>query len=389
MLMPAQVDDLCEALGFTGWPRAIGNPRQTFIHTTEEATLAFREWWGESSCFISTQGYERIVMDNGKRVPRSITYGLTFFDFDHPTKPENAFADAQRLSEYLRSLDVAHWVQYSGSKGYHLFIVHTPTRFRFDHTDGSAEALRQLVNQTQNHLKATLGLNTLDGQTTGDPKRLCRFPFTPHIDRFGNASGRHAMPVAPEELDEMGHEAIEAMSYRPRYAVPEVAGQKLTLPELIELLNVRLHRPETELRPVIDADFGFTDAGSETAVFIASLEDRCPGVVNELKRRNPSHPSRVYSALYAKTTGMPMQAFEQVWLELGTRQGYVDLHNHEHRAYQMKTLFDDPRYAMFPNCSTLKAKGCCIGDACPRYVDLGNAPPARVIKRKWRKRDAN
>ncbi len=386
MLSPRQVDDLCEALGFSHWPRSVGNPRQTYLYTTEDATLAFREWWGESSCFISTQGYENIVFDNGKKVPRSIDYGLTFFDFDHPTKPENAFADAQRLSEYLTGLNVAHWVQYSGSKGYHLFIVHEPTRFRFTHHDGSSEALRQLVNQTQNHLKTSLGLNTLDGQTTGDPKRLCRFPFTPHIDRFGKASGRHAMPVTLEMLQRSDHSDIEAASYRPSYALPAIEGNRLSLRDLVTVIGVNLHRPETQLRPVIDASFGFTDPDSETAVFTASLEDRCPGVVNELKRRNPSHPSRVYSALYAKTTAMTMEAFEQVWLELGTRMGYVDLHNTEHRLYQMKTLFDDPRYAAFPNCSTLKAKGCCIGATCPRYRDEGDLVPQRIIKRRWRKK---
>ena len=387
MLTPALVDELTEALGFNHWPRAVGNPRQQFIYASEQAYTAFHEWWGESSCFISTAGYENLVFDNGKQIPRSIIYGLTFFDFDHDTKPENAFADAQRLSQYLTELNVAHWVQYSGAKGYHLFIVHRPTRFRFDHRDGSAEALKTLVNQTQTHLKKTLGLNTLDEQTTGDPKRLCRFPFTPHINRHGERSGRHAMPVDTETLATASHNDIEGLSYRPRYAVPHVKGDRLTLPELIALLEVKLHKPETEIRPVIHTDFGFTDMASATAAFTASLDDRCMGVVNELKRRNPSHSSRVYSALFAKTIGMSMEAFEEVWVELGTRMGYVDLHNTEHRHYQMRTLFDDPRFVSFPNCSTLKAKGCCVGEVCPRYIDMGEVKPQRIIKRRWRKKE--
>jgi hypothetical protein len=386
MLSLEQVDELTENLGFNHWPRAIGNPRQHFIYASEQAFKSYRDWWGESSCFISTAGYDNLAFDNGKQSPHSIIYGLTFFDFDHETKPENSFADAQRLSQYLTEIDVAHWVQYSGSKGYHVFIVHKPHRFRFEHRDGSAEALKTLVNQTQTHLKKSLGLNTLDEQTTGDPKRLCRFPFTPHINRHGDKSGRHAMPVSAEQLNTMSHNDIEGLSYRPRYHMPEVKGQRLSLPELIQLLDVKLHKPETEIRPVISSDFGFTDAGGETQAFVASLENRCMGVVNELKRRNPSHSSRVYSALYAKTMQMDMMDFEQVWVELGTQMGYVDLHNTEHRQYQMRTLFDDPRFVSFPNCSTLKAKGCCVGAVCPRFVDMGDAPPKRIIKRKWNKK---
>ena len=389
MLTHDEDDALSEHLGFNHWPRAIGNPRQHFVYATEQVAKHYKDWWGDSSCFISTAGYDNLVFDNGKQIPRSIIYGLTFFDFDHSTKPENAFADAQRLSQYLTEIGVAHWVQYSGSKGYHLFIVHKATRFRFDHRDGSGEALKTLVNQTQTHLKRTLGLNTLDEQTTGDPKRLCRFPFTPHIDRHGKKSGRHAMPVPLGFLAEMSHNDIEGMSYRPRYHLPEIQGTRYTLPELIKLLDVKLHKPETEIRPVIDADFGFTDATSETAVFTASLEERCMGVTNELKRRNPSHSSRVYSALFAKTIGMPMEAFEEVGVELGTRMGYVDLHNKEHRLHQMKTLFDDPRYVSFPNCSTLKAKGCCVGEICPRYIDMGEMKPRKIVKRRWRKKDEN
>ena len=163
------------------------------------------------------------------------------------------------------------------------------------------------------------------------------------------------MPVSAELLNEMSHDDIEGMSYRPRYHLPEIKGTRYTLPELIKLLDVKLHKPETEIRPVIDADFGFTDATSETAVFTASLDERCMEVTNELKRRNPSHSSRVYAALFAKTIGMPMEAFEEVWVELGTRMGY-GFTQQGAQLHQMKTLFDDSRYVSFPKLfNTLKA----------------------------------
>ena len=163
-----QIDELCEHLGFGHFPRSIGNPRQEFVLASESVFQRFAAWNGQKSCFISTQGYENLQYEaGGRQVPKSILYGLTFFDFDHDTKPENAFADVQRLSQFLTSINVAHWVQYSGSKGYHLQIKHLPTRFRFDHRDGSSEALREIVHQVQAHLKTSLGLNTLDAQTMG------------------------------------------------------------------------------------------------------------------------------------------------------------------------------------------------------------------------------
>ena len=386
--MLPSIDDfirLSDHLGFERWPRSIGNPRQQFVYAPEDVYRAFRKWDGESSCFISTQGYDDLHHEQGRQIPRSIVYGLTFFDFDHETKAENAFADAQRLSQFLRDLNVAHWVQYSGSKGYHLFVVHEPTRFKFTHRDGSADALRHLVNQTQTHLKKTLGLNTLDEQTTGDPKRLCRFPYSQHVGRTGEVSGRHAFPIPPRILNSRGHDEIVAMSYRPRLVIPKVAGTRLTLRSFIELLDVKLHKPETNLRPVIDGDFALSEEGMET-LFLGSLEQKCPGVVNELKRTNPPHKARVHTALFAKSIGMSQQEFERIWVAIGTERGYVDLHNHEHRQYQMATLFDNPRYASVANCWSLKADGCCIGEACPKFKDMSSMGEERTIKRRWKRK---
>ncbi len=380
---------LLEHLGFRHFPRAIGNPRQEFVYSTDEVYPKLVQWDGNSSCFISTGGYDALKWEVGnKQSPGKIIHEMTFFDFDHETKPENAFADAQRLSQFLTKMNIAHWVQYSGSKGYHLFIIHKPTKFKFDHRDGSADALKNLLNQTQTHLGKTLGLNTLDEQTTGDPKRLCRIPFTRHVNRLGKLSGRYAVPVDTEKLDTISHEDIEKMSYRPRYALPNIIGRRLTLRDFIVELGVELHQPETQLRDIINSDF---DYNPSTTAFLKSLEYRCPGVVNELKRRNPPHNARVFSALFGKTLGYDGGRFEDIWMEMGKTIGYVDLHNKEHRLYQMSTIFDDPKWRSFPNCTTLKAKGCCIGETCPRWKTFqgGATNQVRTINRKWRKKNGS
>lgn len=365
-----EFDRLCEHLGFTHLPRSIGNPRQEFCFATEQIYQRFSKWEGSKSCFISTQGYDNLEYDaGGRQIPMTIIYGLTFFDFDHDDKPENALADVQRLSQFLTNISVAHWVQYSGAKGYHLQIVHKPTRFRFNHKDGSSEALREIVHQIQGHLKTSLGLNTLDAQTMGDPKRLCRFPFTRHVNRFGQVSGRYAMPIEVNMLEDVQQAQIEKMAFKPKWFFPRIDGDKLTLKELVDRIGITLHAPETRIRPVIEGDFGFTDAEESASRFIGALNHRCMGIVNELKRRNPSHKARVHACMFGKSIGMSQDEFENVWVNLGTKAGYVDLHNFEYRAFQLASIFDNERMVALANCSTLKRDGCCVGEICPKFVD--------------------
>jgi hypothetical protein len=380
-----QMERILHHLGFNHYPRTLGNPRQEFVLTTDEIYPRLVKWDGLYPCFISTGGYDDLRWEvGGKQSPGRIIHEMTFFDFDHDNKPENAFADVQRLSQFLRSMDIAHWVQYSGSKGYHLFIMHEPTKFRFSHLDGSADALKHLINQTQTHLAKTLGLNTLDEQTTGDPKRLCRIPFTRHVNRHLESSGRFAVPIDVEKLDEISHEDIVKSAYRPQYFLPNITGRKITLAEFIDELGIRLHAPETQIRDIIKVKFDFDSSAKQ---FLASLAYRCPGVVNELKRRNPPHSARVFSALFAKTLNYTPGQFEDIWSEMGEKIGYVDLHNKEHRLYQISTLFNNPKYRSFPNCSTLKAKGCCIGETCPRWKTFMGVGDAVRIERKWRSKD--
>ena len=379
-----QFESMLETLNFGHFPRSIGDPRQRILDAHEQAWPFIRKAYGDRSCFISTNGYDSVEFDvGGKRVPRTIIYGLTFFDFDHETKPENAFADAQRLCQYLRELDICHWVQYSGSKGYHVQIVHEQKRFKFRHTDKSSEALKQMVFQVQDHLRQSLGLNTLDTQTMGDPKRLCRIPFTPHVNRHGDKSGRYAILLDSEELDNIDHFEVERRSRLPVFEISEPIGRKLSLPDLVAEIGLKLSAPETMLKPVINSTIEVRSEGS-AARYLGSLGyGFCPGVVNELKRRNPPHKARVYSALAAKVLGYSLEEFEEVWVQMGEAVGYVDLHNKETRLYQMSTIFNNPSMTAFPTCTTLKANGCCIGEACPKY--LPEAPKVRKVNRKWRR----
>ena len=132
--------------------------------------------------------------------PKAIIYGLTFFDLCDD-KAENALADVQRLSQFL-SISRSH-IGFNTRWNYHLQIVHKPTRFRFNHKDGSSEVSPWDCSSIQGHLKTSLGLNTLDAQTMGDPKRLCRFPFTRHVNRFGQVSCHCAMPIEVNMLEDV------------------------------------------------------------------------------------------------------------------------------------------------------------------------------------------
>lgn len=391
MFGPDDFDEMLNHLGFAHFPRSIGNPRQTFVFTSEDAFRSVKKWNGNASCFISTQGYDNLTFDGGGRqIPSSIIYGSTFFDFDHDTKPENAFADAHRLSQFLTDLDIAHWVAYSGSKGYHLHIKHQPVRFKFSHRDGSAESLRQLVWQIQNHLKVSLGLNTLDSQTMGDPKRLCRLPFTAHIDRHGEPSGRFCYALEPQTFAKTSHDHVVEGSYRPVYSLPSIPGRTLSLSDFISEIGVKLQAPETQIRPMIDGDFGFKDSASATARYISALDVKCMGVVNELRRINPSHKARVHAALFGKFLGMSIEEFEAVWVELGTTVGYVDLANTEYRRFQMESIFNNDKMRASPNCTTLKRDGCCVGDVCPKFKTLEELEGFQPqIKRKWRKKNGS
>lgn len=378
---PELLDAVLTHFNLNYFPRSIGNPRQKFVYTTEEVWSNFRKWHDKSS-FISTCGYNDLVFEQGKKMPREVVYTTTFLDFDHDTKPENAFADAQRVSQFLTQHNMPHWVQFSGSKGYHVHIVHKPWKVRFHWSDGSAESLKQMIYQFQDHLRQSLGLNTMDEATMGDAKRLCRMPFTRHPK-----TGLYATPLDVSKLTEINHLDAARLARSNEVVLPTITGEPLLLPHAIEALGIVLQKPETQIRPVIEGSIGLNTTNAKR--FLSSLDLRCPGVVNELKRRNPGHKARVYSAIHAKLLGYDIDVFDNVWMELSANIGYVDGGNHEHRRYQMSTILNNPAMEMFPTCTTLKANGCCIGEACPKFVDGSNYYEGRSIKRTWRRVSEN
>lgn len=355
---------------------------QTLCMTDEEAFSSLSAWNGTATCFIGSNGYADFTFQFKALAPTRITYGNTFLDFDHDTKPENSFADAQRVCQYLRSEGIAHWVAYSGAKGYHVHIVHKRKDFRFGYDDGTADALKSMVMQVQRHLKDALGLPTMDEASMGDPKKLCRVPFTRHVNRNGHANGRHCYLLNTEEMDDLTHDKIVEGSYDPEFKMPRIKGDLLTLPELVERLDIELAPlTQAQIQPIVPGTL-LSDDGS-TKRYLAALDLRCPGITNELKRTNPKHRARVYAALFGKTLGMTPQEFESVWVDIGSSVGFVDLHNNENRLYHIGTIYNNPRMAHFPNCWTLKSNGCCIGDACPKFKEIDWKP--RKVKRRWKK----
>lgn len=369
-VLPVNYEQFCKALevmNLNECPRLIGNPRQEPAYGTEDVYARAVQWAKRGqTCFTSHNSYPIFHTEKGKIIPDKMTVSTIFFDFDNAEKPENAQLDAINLVEYLRAKGIAYSATFSGSKGFHVYIKLKPLTLNWSWNDESADSLKRLVGALMNYLKSNLQLRTLDQTVIGDPRKLCRLPFTPHVSRTGVVNGRYCVPVTWEQLRYSSFPDIVEYSTNPD---PENYGDDIeptmNLFEVFDHMKVDLKKWDSQIQyqnaqpSLIDDDIAF----------VALLRGKCPGLVNEMNTVNPAHKARVHTALFAKSIGMTLMEFEGVWQQMGKSVGYVDLHNTDYRINQLESLFQDARYVKPGTCGTLKRDGLCIGETCPKWRD--------------------
>jgi len=348
-------------------PRLIGNPRQEPAYGPEDIYAKARKWASKGqTCFTSHNSYPEFHTEKGKIIPDIMNVSTVFFDFDNAEKPENAQLDAINLVEYLKAKDIAYSITFSGSKGFHVYIKLTELKLNWSWKDESADSLKRLVGALMNFLMSNLNLRTLDPTVIGDPRKLCRLPFTPHVSRTGVVNGRYCVLLTWEQLRHLPYPQIVEYSKNPDpNNIGDIIEPTMNLFEVFDHLGVDLRKWDSQVQyqtaqpSLIDNDIGF----------VALLRQKCPGLVNEMNTVNPNHKARVHTALFAKSIGMNIMEFENVWQRMGSSVGYVDLHNSEYRISQLESIFNDPRYVKAGTCGTLKRDGLCVGETCVKWRD--------------------
>lgn len=172
---------------FTGnkFPRGFGSPfrrnnfGEYFIPRSVSDVEELIQQFDETNCYITVYSYEEYSQE--KRYSSTAIIDTIPLDFDDKMNPANALQDLKTLLRWAKRHDIKPRVQYSGNKGFHMFLDIEPVSLMHP-----KEALKHFVED----LKTLAGLKTLDTSVNGDFERIIRLPNTKH-----GTTGRYCIPL--------------------------------------------------------------------------------------------------------------------------------------------------------------------------------------------------
>ncbi|MHA1287031.1 MAG: hypothetical protein ACTSPB_06450 [Candidatus Thorarchaeota archaeon] len=358
---------LSKELNFSTFPRTAGFPSQFAFWNFSRLFEWMRCHDGEGPLFVSHNSYQNVKQFENAISVGAINMENVLFDFDSGSM-EKSRKDALKLSQELDKYDVCHHVRFTAGKGFQLEIHCTPQLFAYNVVDGSADYLSLLLRMLQVGLVDRCKLTTADPQIIGDPKRLRRIEYSYYVNCDLESNGRNCIPLTREQL-RMDSKHIIEYSKSPIFSIPQVTGKKYTFIQLFEVLGIDVKDQNYKFAKPIGTELVFGDDSVDQALegLVNLLRREKPCILEQMLRVNPPHRARVMFALFAKRIGMSMSQFEQIYVALGSKVGYADLHNDKRRETQIESLFSNPKYVREPNCQNLIRVGYCIGEKCPRF----------------------
>jgi len=223
------------------FPRGAGNPyrRNSFgeyyILNSVEDMEAFVKMCDETNCYMTVYSYTEYTQTN--RDKYSAVISTIPFDFDDKESLVDAFNDMKKLLAWCKRHDIQPRVQFSGSKGFHLFIDLKPVKLNHPQ-----EVLRKFVYE----LNKAASLDSLDMMVIGDLERIIRIPNTIH-----KSSGKYCIPLNPKFIPFLKIEDIQALARNKSDYVPvrcEHDGEVRTLlEEYDEIVEVEIEEMKQRL----------------------------------------------------------------------------------------------------------------------------------------------
>lgn len=365
---------LLSQYSFDRYPRSFGNPKQIFVHDWNQLYQNIILNNGKRTCFISHNAWGDIGDVNGKELPTKIWYDTLFFDFDDSRKPENAQLDAIHLVEWLEERKLPYIIQFSGSKGFHVFLQFIPRLFDYRKYDETEREMSLFIRRVFRWFKNTLNLRTLD-DTVGEPKKLCRLPYTRHVNsREGVVHDEQCVPLTKHMLLNWDITRIRDYSIDPpRVIIPHIYPVTLDVVNFVMKYDVRLSDEDilSVTAPQVEQKSHGHIMNKELKLYMDHMAKYKPCIVSNLQTMNPDHFTRVAFALYMKRMGVSKRKFRELYERLAIENSYIDFYiGTETREYQIDHIYDNPNYRYEPSCTTIKQNHphLCLREKCHRYI---------------------
>lgn len=345
-------------LNFVDVPRAFGNPKQTLdangnpvVHLKSNLMKLIHKNNGKGhDVFVSNNRLLSFI----NRQPFQLSMNKVFLDFDSKLKgksPQDALVEVRTVINYLDELNLPYLVNFSGSKGFHIFI---PIREKVFTT---GQYLTNITRSIMLHLKRKFDLKTID-PTVAVPTKLCRVPYTIHPK-----TGLYCSPLNPDWVRDWDIEKIIRYAKAPNgWKCDLIDGKEyMDFEALIEYCDVDVAEEIESARNTfaLESDsLTFLDPEDE---FLAQLL-HYPCLINGmLGVENAVHYARFMAVVQLKSLG-----YTPAWIfKFFTQRQYMDVEFENTCRYQINNIYNST-YS-FPKCDRIREKGLCIGKRCKYF----------------------
>ncbi len=212
---------------YDGFPREVSTQFSRRVRVLNEHNYKYLIWktFGFSDCFTSIYPTSFVNADG------VITLNKIFFDIDDEEHPEVAYDSMRRIVQYfIDEYGYCPRVNFSGKKGYHLYIDFEPVDFK-------VEYFKPVVRAFIAEVMSRSGAKIVDNSAIADAAgvtRVSRIPYTLHPK-----TGALCIPILPDwSIDEIKARSKELNGIR----VPVIIRRCKRIGD--ELLEKALHVSE-------------------------------------------------------------------------------------------------------------------------------------------------
>lgn len=193
--------------------------RNTIVMSSEELLEEVSKFDYED-CYSSVFSFSKFERNEetrrGEWIRTTAIIDSIFIDIDSEDLYD-AFLEARKLLRFFKKLDTKPYVQFSGSKGFHLKVFFEPVKLEYP---------EEAVKRVGTWLKETLKLQHLD-LAVFDLARLSRLPFT-----INTKSERRVIPLDPELFSFDFHTVLHAIR-EGRYHLEDPEGSEFMREKMI------------------------------------------------------------------------------------------------------------------------------------------------------------